>query len=256
MYEIGGVNVLLLIIDGTSLSVRSFFAAREDEDTGLALFSYWMRLLLNQFNPTHTAVAWDTKGGSSKRKQLLPEYKANRPKSVNTSNYNQKCLEVSQDIGFKNLILPEYEADDIIGKVSEFDIPTVIITGDKDMLQLIDDNTTVYTPINGVSNMKVWDRHAVKDKYDVYPEQFVDYKALVGDSSDNYHGVKGIGPKTASKLLNQYQNITGIYQNLEQLNPHVRAKLEAGRDSCRLSRQLAKLHTDDIDDISLSELEC
>ena len=140
-----------------------------------------------------------------------------------------------------------YEADDLIGTISaivhkQLAISEIIIvTGDRDILQLVNDKVVVYLPANGLSTGQVMDTKAVKEKMGVNPSQIVDYKALVGDPSDNYKGVPGIGPKTAVNLLSQYQSLENIYQNLDSIKPTVAQKLKSGKDSALLSQNLAQI---------------
>jgi DNA polymerase-1 len=117
----------------------------------------------------------------------------------------------------------------------------VIITGDKDLMQLVNKKVSLFVPIRGLSETKIFQTDDVKEKLGVLPSQVIDLKALMGDSSDNYPGVAGIGPKVATDLLAEYQTLDNIYQNLDKIKPSVREKLEAGRDNAYLSQKLASL---------------
>ncbi|KKQ35158.1 MAG: polymerase I protein, partial [Microgenomates group bacterium GW2011_GWA2_37_6] len=117
----------------------------------------------------------------------------------------------------------------------------IIVTGDRDMLQLVNHHVLVLAPIVGVTKMILFDEDAVKAKYGLEPHQFVDYKALVGDSSDNYPGVSGIGPKTAADLLNKYHTLEGIYENLGEINPKTAEKLATDAEQAAMAKKLATI---------------
>ena len=141
-----------------------------------------------------------------------------------------------------------YEADDIIGtlsKLSSEDNDVVILTGDQDTMQLVDDHVQILTPAKGANPPVLYGPDEVKAKYGVTPDQIVDYKALIGDPSDNIPGVAGIGPKSAATLLNQYGTVENIYNNIDKIeNEKVKEKLQAGKDSVELSYELSKIVTD------------
>ena len=143
--------------------------------------------------------------------------------------------------------LDGFEADDLIGTLShqavnDFDFDQVIIlTGDRDMLQLVNHKVFVLAPIVGVTKMILFDEEKVKEKYRLEPHQFVDYKSLVGDSSDNYPGVSGIGPKTASDLINKFHTLEGIYANLGEINPKTAEKLATDAEQAAMAKKLATI---------------
>ena len=117
----------------------------------------------------------------------------------------------------------------------------IILTGDRDLLQLVNHRVLILAPITGVTKMILFDSDKVKEKYDLEPSQFIDYKALVGDASDNYPGVTGIGPKGAANLLNKYKTLEGIYQNLAEINPKTAEKLAIDAEQSALAKKLATI---------------
>ena len=173
--------------------------------------------IIKQLDPDYIAVAWDIKGTStSKRKEIFPEYKAGRVKPPDDFFAQLPALrEVLEAFNWPLYELDQYEADDIIGtfatQAAGEDIETCIVSGDYDMLQLIAPKTSVYITKKGGMDLTKYDREAFYEKYGVQVEQFVDYKALVGDKSDNIPGVKKIGPKAAETLLEKYTTLDGIY---------------------------------------------
>jgi DNA polymerase-1 len=145
---------------------------------------------------------------------------------------------------------------------------TYIVTGDRDMLQLVDSDTKVLMPIKGISEVSIMDAEKVREKYGINPPQIVEMKALMGDASDNYPGVAGIGPKTAATLINDYKTIDNIYGHIDEIaskNPKLAQKLIDGHDNCRISHTLAKIVTDvplvfefsecEVDEINLDEFK-
>jgi len=120
---------------------------------------------------------------------------------------------------------------------------TIIVTGDKDIFQLINDSTFVYAPVSGFTKAEMFDSEKVNKSLGVWPDQIVDYKALMGDSSDNYPGVPGVGPKTASELLQSFKSLEEVYKNLDKIRESVRKRLEEGKESALLSQKLARIIT-------------
>ncbi len=169
---------------------------------------------------------------------------------------------ILETLGIKTVRVNRYEADDIIAsyakKCSNDERPCYIITGDKDLMQLVDDNVKVLK--SDKSGYLEIDHDGVIEHYGVRPDQIVDYLSLTGDSADNIPGVKGIGPKTASGLLSDYDTIEGIYENIEKLKPAAAKKMEADKESCFMSRELVMLDFEtpvdkDIEDFSTEHLK-
>lgn len=206
--------------------------------------------LIKKLKPDYVCVAWDMpKTNIRKRLQIYPEYKAGR-KPAPADFYAQIPIlqELLQAFSWPLYELDDYEADDILAtlahQASERGIETCLITSDLDALQAINPLTHVYAMKKGLTNIERFDVEAFEQKYGIRVDQFLDLKALKGDSSDNIPGVPGIGEKTAVGLLQQYQTIEGIYDNLWQIKDAVRRKLEDGKASAEVSKKVAELWFD------------
>lgn len=206
--------------------------------------------IVRQLDPTKVVVAWDSKSSTAKRKAVFPDYKAGRTKP-GEDFYAQIPLleELVLALGWGFVECDDYEADDIIGTLAlqadeEGDYDTYIVSSDLDMLQVVDDNTRMFRILKGFSKLEELDVAAVEAKYGIKKAQFLDLKALKGDSSDNIPGVPGVGEKTAVKLLNQYETLDGVYEHLDEITGSTRKKLEEGKDSAKMSYFLAKIMTD------------
>ena len=232
----------LVIIDGKSVFYRGYYAMGAlslpdgTPTGGVYGFAAIAMEIVKKLNPTKVVVAWDSKTSVSKRRALYPEYKAGRIKP-GEDFYTQIPLleELISDLGWNFVELDNYEADDIIGTLSREadevgDWETYIISSDLDMLQIVDDNTHMWRILKGFSNIEQIDVPELEAKYGIKKSQFLDLKALKGDSSDNIPGVSGIGEKTAVKLLNDYETLDNIYNNIDKLSGSTRAKLEAGKE--------------------------
>ncbi len=245
----------LVLVDGSSYLFRAFFGlppltSPDGEPTGAiyGVVSMLKRLVAEQ-DPEHVAVMFDA-SGKTFRDELFAEYKANRPPMPDDlRSQTEPLLELVRALGFPMLRISGVEADDVIGTLArrgaKAGMPVLISTGDKDMAQLVDERITL---INTMSNTTL-DRDGVKEKFGVWPEQIIDYLALVGDSSDNIPGVPGIGPKTAAPLLAHFGTLEALYKRLKEV-PEVEVrgakqlgpKLEANKESALLSRKLATIH--------------
>ena len=246
----------LVLVDGSSYLYRAFFGlppltSPTGEPTG-ALYGVtnMLKKLMTDVAPDHVAVVFDA-SGKTFRDELFEEYKANRPPMPDDLRAQvQPLCELVEALGFPVLKVGGVEADDVIGTLAKRGVAegmTVLIsTGDKDMAQLVDGDTV--TLINTMTDTRL-NREGVKEKFDVWPEQIVDYLALVGDSSDNIPGVPGIGPKTAAPLLIHFGSLEAMYSRLAEV-PQVPVrgaktlgpKLEQHRDAAFLSRRLATIH--------------
>ena len=206
--------------------------------------------IVDKLNPTKVVVAWDSKTSTSKRRALYSEYKAGRVKPGDDFYAQIPLLkELIHDLGWTFIELDNYEADDIIGTLSrEADemenYETYIISSDLDMLQIVDDNTHMWRILKGFTNIEKINVPELEAKYGIKKSQFLDLKALKGDSSDNIPGVPGIGEKTAAKLLNDYGTLDGVYEHLDDIKGSTRTKLETGHDSAYLSKKLAEIMFD------------
>lgn len=245
----------LVIIDGMSIFYRGFFAMPglslpDGTPTGGVFgFASIAIEVIKQLKPDYVAVAWDVKNTSThKRREIFNDYKAGRQKPPQEF-YDQIPLlhQMLEAFGWPLYELENYEADDIMGTFSEIasdkNIKTCIVTGDYDMLQLLNNNVSVYITKKGSELLK-FDEPAFEQKYGVKVSQFVDYKALVGDKSDNIPGVTGVGPKAAEKLLNQFSNLEKIYENLDVQKGALKTKLENSKDNAFMSKELANIFCD------------
>ena len=246
----------LVLIDGHALAYRMFFAlpleaftTKSGEPTN-ATFGFLRTVLdwiLADDPPRYFAVSFDL--GRTFRDDLFEEYKGTREKMPDELRLQiERIKEVIQAFNIPVLELEGYEADDVLGTIARqakpLGVPVHIITGDRDLLQLVDDNTHVELPTRGSRPSEVFDVQGVIDYFEVRPDQVVDYKALVGDSSDNIPGVKGVGAKTAAKLLKQYETLDEIYANVDAIKGAMGKKIVEGKESAYLSQKLAQIVTD------------
>lgn len=257
----------LAIIDGKSVFYRGYYAmpnlsTKEGTPTGGVYgFAVMALEVIKRLKPDYVCVAWDKpKTNIRKRLKLYPEYKAGR-KPAPADFYEQIPLlhELLEAFGWPLYELDDYEADDIMGtlalKATAQDIETMLITSDLDMLQLIDWHVSVYALKKGLSNIELFKPESFKEKYGIDAIQFLDLKALKGDSSDNIPGVPGIGEKGAIELLKTYGTLDGVYDNLVLIKESTRKKLEAGKDLAYLSKKLAAIWTDAPIELDLEELD-
>ncbi len=202
---------------------------------------------LSDIKPDYVAVAWDLPGKTF-RHDMYADYKGTRKKTDDELVAQMPLTrEVVQAFNMPLMECEGYEADDVIGTLAHRycrECEVVIVTGDMDELQLVDDHVSVYTMRRGFSDTVLYDRAAVQEKYGVTPEEFVVYKALKGDTSDNIPGVPGVGDKTATELVAKYKTLTGIYEHLGELKPAVRKKLEENKDLAELSLELSRISRD------------
>jgi DNA polymerase-1 len=252
----------LVIIDGHAILHRAFHALPpltnrngEPINAVYGLTSMLLRVI-RDFKPTYLAVCFDEKEKTF-RHEALESYQAQRPKMADElSSQIQKAKDVVSAFNIPIFSKPGYEADDVIGTLAEkTKEEVVIITGDKDILQLVNKRIKVFLPIKGLSEGKLMGEEEVKIKMGVTPELIPDYKALVGDPSDNYPGVPGIGPKTAINLLDEFGSVGGVYKNLKKIPEKTREKLVQGEESAQLSHKLATLVIDLPLDFKLEEAD-
>ena len=241
----------LYLIDGTALLYRAHFAFIKNpliNSKGMhtsAIFGVINSFLhiLENTQAAYVAISFDRKAPTF-RHNLYEAYKAQRPPMPEELTAQiEPVKRFFELIGLKEIGLDGYEADDILGTLAkqykdQFQI--VFLTSDKDYCQLVDERSVMLDPMKDI----VLDRDAVYAKYGVYPEQFIDYLALVGDPSDNIPGVSSIGPKTAAMLLSEYKTLDNIYANLDKLKPRLQEVLRENKENAYLSRQLAKIDTD------------
>ena len=248
---------LLVLFDGNGLIHRAFhalppFTIRKTGETVGAVYGFTSILLkaLNDLKPTHYAVAFDKKAPTFRHK-MFEEYKATRPETpAELVGQFGRVRELVQAFNIPIYELDGFEADDVLGTLSEQaavqGMDTVIVTGDADMMQLVTDKTKVLYPKarGSFGDADLYDAAAVLAKYEVPPEHIADYKALKGDPSDNIPGVKGIGEKTAVKLIQQFGSIEQIYEHLDEVTPpKLQALLRENREVARQSKILTTIVT-------------
>jgi len=251
----------LALIDGSSYIYRAYYALPPltspiGKPTG-AIYGFIRMIskLLNELQPDYVAVVFD-KAGKTFRHKEYKEYKATRKETPD--ELKQQIPEIKEILdlfGIKILEKEGFEADDIIAtiakKAKEKGFEVYIITPDKDMMQLVDENVYILNPITE----KIYNIEEVKEKYGIYPYQFVDYLAIVGDSVDNIIGVKGVGPKTAQKLLNQYENLENILKNLNKLSLKLQKSFNEAKDRLEKNIFLVKLRDDIEININIEDLK-
>lgn len=246
----------LVLIDGKSVFYRGYYAmpnlATKDGTPTGGVYGFAMLSLevIKRLKPDYVAVAWDKpKTNIRKRLEIYPQYKAGR-KPAPPDFYTQIPIlhELLESLGWPMYELDDYEADDIMAglakKADAEGLETILITSDLDALQCISDSTKVYALKKGLSNIEEFHTDSFTAKYGLRPDQFLDLKSLQGDSSDNIPGVPGIGAKTASSLLQKYDTIDGIYDNIELISGSAHDKLLAGKDMAYMSKKLATLFID------------
>ncbi len=246
----------LAIIDGKAVFYRGYYAMPNlsmgdgTPTGGVYGFTALALELIKKLKPDYVCVAWDKpKTNIRKRKELYAGYKAGR-KPAPPDFYVQIPIlhELLEAFSWPLYELDDYEADDIMGtlaqKAAEQGIETCLITSDLDLLQATGPLTHIYALKKGFSNIELFNPESFEEKYRLKVDQFLDLKALKGDSSDNIPGVPGIGEKTGIQLLQQYQTLDGIYENLWEVKDSVRRKLEAGKESAYLSKKIAELWCD------------
>ncbi|MFC0211510.1 5'-3' exonuclease H3TH domain-containing protein [Paenibacillus chartarius] len=248
----------ILIVDGMALLFRGYFASayggyirRTSDGTPTnAVYGFTRYLLdaIRRFKPSHVVCCWDT-SGKTFRSDRYEAYKGNRPEAPDDLIPQFGLVRnVTDGLGIPNIELRGYEADDCIGTLAKRfaaeDKHVFVVSGDGDLLQLVADRIHVVLMKKGFSQYAVYDPAALLEERQLRPEQIIDLKGLTGDTSDNYPGVKGIGEKTAVKLLQEHGSIDGILSNLELLTASVRKKIEQDLDMLHLCRDLATIRCD------------
>src|SRR3989344_4327356 len=232
----------LAIIDGKSVFYRGYYAlpslsTKDGVPTGGVFgFATMAWELIKKLKPDYVAVAWDKpKTNIRKRLKMYPDYKAGR-KPAPPDFYTQIPMlhELLEAFNWPLYELDDYEADDIMATLAvqarKKNIETLLITSDLDALQLINGHVKVYALKKGFSNIEEFHPESFEAKYGLKADQFLDLKALKGDSSDNIPGVPGVGEKTAIQLLQEYKTLDGVYKNLPKIKDSLRKKLEDGKD--------------------------
>ena len=245
----------LVLIDGHALAYRAYFALPPSLSTSKgeltnAVFGFTSMLLnvLRDEKPDYIAVAFDV--GKTFRHEEYKEYKAHRVKMPDEMRIQmERIRDILHAMGIPIIEVEGYEADDVLGTLAQQaeqeGLEILIVTGDTDTFQLVDDHTRVLTSRRAFSDTVVYDLKGIAERYGLQPHQLIDYKALIGDTSDNIPGVRGIGEKTATQLLQRYGSVEGIYAHLDEVeSSRFRKALEEGRESAFLSKFLAAIVTD------------
>ena len=222
-------NTKILLIDSNSLVNRAFHALPPlqlaDGSYTNAIFGYasMLQKLISEENPTHICAVFDCRAKTF-RHLKYDGYKATRkPMAEELAAQIPVLKDLLQKMGIKILFKEGFEADDIIGTLAKrFSLDTIIVTGDRDCLQLVDDTTTVFWTKRGVTDVVKYTPETLLKNDGFTPEQIIEYKGLAGDSSDNIPGASGVGPKTASDLLAAYGDIDGIYENIDNIKGNLR----------------------------------
>lgn len=256
------MNKCFVIIDGNAIIHRAYHALPPLTAKGTmvnAVYGFTTMLLktINDLKPDYLAVSFDVAGGTF-RHEKYKEYKGTRIKA-DQELYDQipLCYQVAEAFDIPIYTKKGYEADDVIAtavaqvKSQKTKVKSVVVSGDMDLLQIVDDNTGVYTLRKGLSDTVLYDAKSVKEKYGFGPEHIVDYKALRGDASDNIPGVPGIGEKTATELIQKFGSVDNIYQEIKKtrkqentpdIKQSILKKLIAGEESAKMSFELATIH--------------
>ncbi|MCX7778826.1 MAG: hypothetical protein N2259_01105 [Patescibacteria group bacterium] len=255
-----------IILDGNSLLHRAWHAlprlTTKSGEVVNAIYGFTLVFLkiLKELKPDYLAVTFDSKGPTF-RHQDFQEYKAKRVKQPEEF-YAQipRLKELLESFKIKFLEIPGYEADDLIAslklKIQKAKLRMIIISSDFDLLQLVDEKTTVCLLKKGVSEMTLYNEKTIQEKFGLTPQQLIDYKALRGDPSDNIPGVKGIGEKTALALIQKFGSLENLYQNLEKIDSEkIKNLLIKNKEQAFLAKKLVTIKRDLKIDLSLEDLK-
>lgn len=245
----------LLLIDGNAILHRAYHAypptfTDTDGNPTNAIYGFYAMLLklIQDIKPDYLAIAFD-RGAPTFRMQLYSGYHANRPRMSDDLSPQVGRLQASlEEIGIPLYGIEGYEADDLLGSLSllakKEDVETIIVTGDRDLLQLVDNKVKILMPLVGITKTALFDEARVEEKYGIKPSQVIDYKAIIGDASDNYPGVTGIGPKGAAALLQKFGTFEEIYAHLADIPEGTANKLATDAEQAALAKQLATIKRD------------
>ncbi|TXL67796.1 5'-3' exonuclease [Cerasibacillus terrae] len=247
----------VMLVDGMALLFRGYYATayrgnfmKTENGTPTNGVQQFLRYFLNaihKFGPSHVICCWDMESRTF-RTEMYEPYKANRslPPEELVPQFDL-VKNVVEAFDVPNIGLENYEADDCIGTLAKeygVDHDVLILTGDHDILQLVDEQIQVAIMKKGQGNYEVYNLDNFYEKKGIYPHQMIDMKGLMGDTADNYPGVKGIGEKTARKLLTEYETIDTLLENIYQLSTSLQDKLQTDIDMLHLSRELAEIKCD------------
>ncbi|AQQ52676.1 5'-3' exonuclease [Planococcus lenghuensis] len=257
----------ILLVDGMAVLFRNYFATaavnqfmRTPEGLATNGVQGFVRHVLTAktlMKPTHMAVCWDM-GAITFRNDLFDGYKANRPAPPEDMVHQfDLAKEISEQLGWQNYGKVGIEADDFIGSFTEQwkgDVKITIISGDKDLLQLLSPDVRVSFMKKGFHVYDHYTEARFREEYEIEPIQFADVKAFMGDASDGYPGVKGIGPKQALQFIKAYGSVEGVLEAIDDLKPGQRKKIEDQLDMLHLSKELAEIRRDIPLDVQLADL--
>ncbi len=256
-----------VVIDGNHLIHRAFYAIQNPLKTSFgeqtnAIFGFAGMLLniIEAEKPDYIAMTFDEKAPTFRHK-MHAEYKGTRKKAPDEL-YAQipRIHELVKIFNMPIYSKEGFEADDMMGTLAkiaseEYGMEVYIVTGDMDAMQLINPSVRVVVPAKGYRDPVVYDRLRVKEKYNIEPDQIVDYKAMMGDSSDNIKGVEGIGAKGASVLLNKYHDLDGVYDHIDEITGGIHKKLVLGKEDAYFSQKMARIVTDVPNDFKKEDAE-
>ena len=250
----------IILLDSNSLINRAFYALPPLENKkGVftnAIFGYLSMLarLIVDHNPTHVCAVFDLKAPTFRHKQY-DQYKATRkPMPSELASQMPILKELLRELGVTICEKEGYEADDIIGTIAKkYDVETIIVSGDRDVLQLVDENTIVFNTKRGVTDIKIYDLESLKEE-NLTPYKVIEYKALAGDTSDNIPGCPSVGEKTAFNLLDTYGGLDGVYENIDLIKGKLGERLRLNKEQVYLSKELATIFTNVPLDVKIDDL--
>ncbi len=242
----------LVIIDGHAIAHRAYHSIPPLTLNGQpvnALYGFYSMILssIDQLKPDYLLVCLDSPGPTFRNEEFLGYRAKRQPADRDLISQLPLLSETLDKTGIPNISMGGFEADDLIGTLTKkaqkkkFINQITIITGDKDLMQLVNKKVSLFVPVRGLSETKTYHSDEVKEKLGVTPAQVIDLKALMGDMSDSYPGVTGIGPKTAIDLLEKYQDLDNIYAHLDEIGDNVREKLIKDKDNAYMSQKLATI---------------
>lgn len=263
----------LLIIDGHAILHRAFhaippnFKANGGTPTN-AIYGFVSMFLrvMETVKPDYVVVAFDLPQPNF-RQQIYTQYQKKRPEMAgNLSEQIPLVFELLDRLKIKHFEVGGYEADDVIGTISRLateneEVETIIVSGDRDLLQLVNEKVKVMVPLKGLSETKTYGIEQVKNEFGVLPSQWIDVKALKGDGSDNYPGVRGIGPKTALDLIAKYETLEELYRRIDEIDKKVAIKLATYVEDAGMAKKLATIVCDvplvklDLNELVVSEID-
>ncbi len=255
----------LIVIDGNGIAYRAFFAlpllsnSKGLHTNAVYGFTTMLLKLMEDYEPSHFLVAFDA-GKQTFRHEGYAQYKGTREKTPPELSEQFPLLrELIASFGIKQFELDGFEADDIIGTVTKLvdeseEYEAIVVTGDKDMLQLASDKVNIALTRKGISEIEMFDPAHIQEKYGLQPHQIIDLKGLMGDASDNIPGIPGVGEKTALKLLHEYGSVEQVLENAGSIKGKMGEKVAAHAEDARMSKELATIHREVPIDFPLSEL--